>query len=60
MKSTVSLKGTQEGYQLIIKSSDSLEDAYEELRSLTSQMKKDAHSSKKITFTVKHRTQIAY
>ncbi|MDN6194043.1 MAG: septum site-determining protein MinC, partial [Alkalibacterium sp.] len=47
------LKGTQEGYQLIIKSSDSLEDAYEELRSLTSQMKKDAHSSKKITFTVK-------
>lgn len=48
MKSTVSLKGTQEGYQLIIKSSDSLEDAYEELRSLTSQMKKMRIAQKKL------------
>ncbi|GEK91561.1 septum site-determining protein MinC [Alkalibacterium kapii] len=53
MKGTVSLKGTQEGYQLIIQSSASLEDAYEELKSLTSQMRKDSHNRREIKFHVK-------
>lgn len=53
MKSAVSLKGTQEGYQLIIQSSASLSDAYEELESLTLQMKKDSQIGREIVFHVK-------
>jgi septum site-determining protein MinC len=53
MKSAVSLKGTQEGYQLIIQSSASLQDVYEELETLTLQMKKDSHTGRKINFHVK-------
>jgi len=53
MKSTISLKGTQEGYQLIIPSSASLSDVYEELEALTLQMKKDSHTGREISFHVK-------
>lgn len=53
MKNAISLKGTQEGYQLIIQSSASLSDVYEELESLTLQMKKDSHTGREILFHVK-------
>ncbi|MER2064013.1 MAG: septum site-determining protein MinC [Alkalibacterium sp.] len=53
MKSEVSLKGTQEGYQLIIPSSASLKDVFDDLKSLTLQMKKDSHAGRKIIFHVK-------
>lgn len=53
MKSAISLKGTQEGYQLIIPSAASLSDVYDELESLTLQMKKDSHTGREISFHVK-------
>lgn len=53
MKSAVSLKGTKEGYQLIIQSSASLQDVYEDLNTLTLQLKKDSHSGREIEFHVK-------
>lgn len=53
MKGAVSLKGTKEGYQLIIQSSASMQDVYDELESLTVQLKKDSHSGREIKFHVK-------
>lgn len=53
MKNAVSLKGTRDGYQLIIHSAASLQDVYDNLRSLTDQLKKDSHAGREIEFHVK-------
>ncbi|OJF95733.1 septum site-determining protein MinC [Alkalibacterium sp. 20] len=53
MKSAVSLKGTKEGYQLIIQSSASMQDVYENLKTLTVQLKKDSQAGREIEFHVK-------
>ncbi|GAA0371316.1 septum site-determining protein MinC [Alkalibacterium iburiense] len=53
MNNSVSLKGTKEGYQLIIQSSASFESILEELKELTMQLKKDSAAGHEITFFVK-------
>jgi len=53
MKNAVSLKGTKEGYQLIIQSSASLQEVYDDLKSLTVQLKKDSHVGREIEFQVR-------
>ncbi|MDZ7834011.1 MAG: hypothetical protein U5K84_00320 [Alkalibacterium sp.] len=50
MKNAVSLKGTKEGYQLIIQSSASLQEVFDDLKSLTVQLKKDSHAEREWIF----------
>ena len=53
MMNAVSLKGTKEGYQLIIHASSSMDEVYDDLKALTVQLKKDSQAGREIEFHVK-------